>query len=201
MGGRLTDREASEIEQSVLGGQVERGNFMGNAATMQRVKTIAGAADTKRAQAQQDALQFLVSGVAPEDVAYRDRQQDEANLGAFMNGETPTAQFGQLSGAQNQAAPFITGGFGTGTNPNAGQQAAQFNYQNWQAQNNFAQGQVNPWVTGLNMGIQATNTAAAFGAFRSPNVVNNTQTGWYGGMQGLDAGTGYSGTANVAGVV
>lgn len=68
------------------------------------------------------------------DAGFRMRQQRLANASAFLSGTTPVAQFGQISGAQQGAAGFNPMGIqgGMGLNPNAGQQAANFNLSNWQ---------------------------------------------------------------------
>jgi hypothetical protein len=164
--GRLDARELQEVQQAVRGGQVRRGNYLGNAATAQEAGAVVRAGETKRDQQQQQALGFLGSGVTPEDVQYRRLQQSMANLGAFYSGQTPTAQFRQLSAAGTGAAPFIGGGPGTvRTNPNAGQQGVQNALQIYQGNVNWAQQQVNPWVAGLSTGINILGTGASLGAF------------------------------------
>ena len=165
--GRLTDREARDVEQGVLGQQYARGNVYGGAANLQRGRTLVNATQAKAQNAQQRAIAFLVSGAAPEDVNYRARQQGQANIGAFLSGQTPTAQFGQLSGAQNQSAPFQTGGFGVGSNPNAGQQGLQYGMSMAQSRNAWQQNQVNPYTFGMSMGVQA------MGAYNALSGGNN----------------------------
>lgn len=160
-GGALSDYERNQIEQGSLGQQVARGNYLGAAPTLDRARAVASATDAKRSATQQRALQFLVSGATPEDVTYRNNLQGESNLGAYLSGSTPLAQFGQLSGAQQQAAPVITGGFGVGTNANAGTQGMAYQQQGWNAQVGAALNQVNPWVSGISFGLQGAGLAAA----------------------------------------
>jgi len=121
----------------------------------------AEAAEARRTARQQKAAAFLSGGFAKADRNYKKDQQDLANLGAFLSGQTPTAQFQQLSGAQNGAAPFVGTTPGPGLNPNAGAQGAQFAQQNYQTQ--MANPQNNPWMQGLGMGLQTIGTAAAIG--------------------------------------
>jgi len=67
--------------QGTRGAQAARGNLFGNAPSVQEAMAVG-------------------------DVGYRMYQQQLANMGAFGAGVAPTAQFGQLSGAQQGAAPF-----------------------------------------------------------------------------------------------
>ena len=78
--------------------------------------------DSVKADRRNRAMQFLQSGSTPEDIAYRKNLTDMGNLGSFINSETPTAQFNQLSsgGAApvNRTAPGVgmdyTAGSGAG---------------------------------------------------------------------------------------
>lgn len=156
--GRLDARELAQVQQQVRGGQVARGNYLGNAATSQEASAVVGAGENLRNQKQQQALGFLQSGVTPEDVKYRRMQQNLANLGAFESGTTPTAQFRDLSGAGTSAAPFIGGpGVNVATNPNAGQMGISQALGLYSGNVNWAQSQVNPWIAGLSTGISAYN--------------------------------------------
>lgn len=65
--------------------------------------------EARRAGANQRALAFSTSGVSDQDFDYRKQQQELANLASFRRGETPVAQFGQLSGAQQGASPTVRG--------------------------------------------------------------------------------------------
>lgn len=156
--GKLDARELEQVQQQVRGGQVARGNFLGNAATAQEAGAAVGASDALKSQQQQQALGFLSSGVTPEDVEYRRIQQSLGNLGAFISGETPTAQFKSLSAAGNGAAPFISGGPGNVvTNPNAATQGITNANQIYGGQINWQQQQVNPWIAGISTGISGYN--------------------------------------------
>jgi hypothetical protein len=154
-GGELDPEVAREVEQNVRRGQTARGNILGNAAVFQEAQQVGQAAEQRRSARQQKALQFLTSGASPQDIEYRRFQQNIGNLGSFLHGQTPTAQFSQLSGAQNQAAPFMPGpAMQTNINPNAGQQAANFAQQNYAAQSQ----QTNPWLAGIGIGLQTYGT-------------------------------------------
>lgn len=172
-GGELDPVTASRVSQSVLGRQTALGNYSGNAATTQEAEALGSASEQQAAQRQQEALAFLTSGATPEDVAYRREQQALGNLGAFVSGETPTAQFSQLSGAQNQIVPF-TGASGPlpGVNPNAGAQGIDWANNVYSANMNWNNSQVSPWVAGLSGAAQG---AAVVNAWRGPAA----QTGPY----------------------
>jgi hypothetical protein len=116
-------------------------------------------------------LNYLKSGVSPEDVEYRRIQQALSNLGAFSNGTSPQAQFGSVSGAQQQAAPFNPVNYQTpaATNPNAAATGMQF------ANNMYDinQQQANPFLSGLSTGLNSFN---ALSNLRAPQTapVNTT---------------------------
>lgn len=162
-GGELDERTSGRITQGVLGGQVARGNWQGNAPATEEATALTQAGEAQNTQAQQQALAFLTGGLAPDDAAYREGQQNLANIGAFLSGETPTAQFGQLSGAQNQIVPFTSSGPGVGVNPNAGWQGVNYANQVYGLNQQAAAGQVNPWVAGLNGAMQGVNLWAGLG--------------------------------------
>jgi hypothetical protein len=157
--GRLDADMLDEVQQAVRGGQVGRGNYLGTAANAQEAGAVVRAGEGLRDQQQQQALGFLESGVTPEDVEYRRLQQAMGNLGNFIAGQTPTAQFGSLSAAGAGAAPFISGGPNSQTtNPNAGQQGVNNALNIYSGKINWAQNQVNPYVAGISAGV---NTFAA----------------------------------------
>jgi len=163
-GGELDPRSAEQVSQRVLGGQVARGNFMGNAAASEEAGALADATEAQRTQRQAEALAFLTSGVSPEDVAYRREQQGLGNLGSFLTGETPTAQFAQLSGAQSGIVPFSPSNQSLpGVNPNAGQQGINFANGVYGANQAWAQNSVNPWMAGLTGAVRGANVGAAWG--------------------------------------
>jgi len=162
--GRLDRRMLDQVQQSVRGGQVRRGNYLGSAATAEEAGGVVRASESLRDSQQQQALGFLNSGVTPEDVAYRRIQQSLGNLGAYIGGETPTAQFNQLSGAGNAAVPFVSGGPNSQTtNPNAGAQGMNWANQIYSGNVNWQQNQVNPWIAGLNFGAGAMQTGVNLG--------------------------------------
>lgn len=167
-GGTLDSQAQANVLNQVRGGQVANGSFLGNAATAQEARGLTSASENQLASRQQAALQFLTSGATPEDIQYRSNQQGNANLANFMSGQTPTAQFSQLAGAQNGAAPFQGGGFLPGVNMNAGQQAFNYNNSAWGQQNAFQQTQANPWMAGLGLGIQAFGAAKAAQPIQQP---------------------------------
>lgn len=152
-----------EMDQYLIGQQLERGGSYGKADEFQRASNIGQAADARRSQRQQKAAAFLAGGFGKDERNYRKSQQDMANLSSFMAGQTPTAQFQQLSGAQNAAAPFVAGAPGPTLNPNAGPMGAQYAQGVWQTQANIASQQANPWLQGLGLGLKAVGTVAGAG--------------------------------------
>jgi hypothetical protein len=97
-GGELSPDERREVQQAVRGGQVARGNVLGDAAAFEEA---------------------METG----DAAWRRQQQRMGNLASFTQGATPQAQFGQISRAQQGASPFAPVG-GPVTDPNRTAQAA-----------------------------------------------------------------------------
>lgn len=162
-GGELTPETAKRISQGIIGGQVARGNYLGNAAAKEEAAGLTSAEEAQKASRQQQALAFLTGGLDPQDAAYREQMQDVSNIGAFLSGETPVAQFSQLSGAQTGAAPFTTSGPLIGTNPNAGWQGVQNQQGVWNANQYLQQNQVNPWVAGLSGALRGGAVAVGGG--------------------------------------
>jgi len=160
-GGATDDATNREIDQYLIGQQLDRGGSYGKADEFQRALGVGQAAEARRTARQQKAAAFLSGGFAKADRDYKKGQQDLANLGAFLGGQTPTAQFQQLSGAQNGAAPFVGTTPGPGLNPNAGAQGAQGAQNQYNIQ--LANQQNNPWMQGLGMGLQTIGTVAAVG--------------------------------------
>lgn len=192
-GGQLPEGVRQAVSDRVLGSQVARGNWSGNAPAVQEGQALTDASQAQAKQRRDAALQFLVSGVSPEDVRYREDQQNLANLGSFLSGETPTAQFGQLSGAQNQVVPWTGSQPMTSVNGNAGASGVNYAQQNYAALNQYQQNQVNPWIAGLNGGVQGLTAYAAWGGFQpaaagTPNVPAANTGGWFNG-----AGAGFAG--------
>jgi hypothetical protein len=187
--GKLDARQLQQVQQAVRGGQVARGNFLGTAATAQEGAAAVQAGESLRDQQQSQALGFLNSGVTPEDVEYRRLQQSMANLGAFIGGETPQAQFANLSGAGTGAAPFVGGGYNsTTTNPNAGATGINWAQNIYSGQNNWAQQQVNPYMAGISMAAGAGNAVVNLGWQPWQNTAYTT----------TPRTTSYTGDANVS---
>lgn len=154
-GGQLDAKQTQQVQDAVRGKQVNHGIILGNAPASQEAGALVQASEAQRQARQQDASSFLASGVSPEDVAYREIQQSLANLGAFVNNQTPTAQFGQLSGAQSGAAPFTsTGTPNAALNPNASAEGINNAFALWNQQQN----NVNPWLAAMTGGVQAAST-------------------------------------------
>lgn len=165
------DKEMREqVQGAVRGRQVGRGIYLGNAPASEEASAMVGAADNLRTTQQDEALNYLKSGVSPEDVEYRRIQQALGNLGAFTNGTNPIAQFNSVSGAGNQAAPFNPVNYSNpaATDPNAGQTGVNFS----NAMYNYQSQQPNPFMVGLSTGINSFtagmglvgNSGPAFGS-------------------------------------
>jgi hypothetical protein len=153
------DKQKREVQDSVRGKQVKSGIFRGNTATGEEAKTVVGAGEQLRNQRQQNALDLLQSGTTPEDVAYRQMQQTLGNLGSFVNGQTPTAQFGQVSAASS--GPVKMGNTGVNTNlfdPNAAGSGVNNALSQWNTQTNYQNQQANPWLAGLSTAFTAAGT-------------------------------------------
>jgi hypothetical protein len=161
----LDPQELIDVQQGARGGQVQNGIYLGNAPAQAEAGAVVGATDQKQAAGQQEAQSFLQSGVSPEDINYRKIQQDMANLGAFISGQDPTAQFSSISGAQSQAAPYPNSGFQVPT-INEGQAAGE-GIQNrlgiYQGQVDWSQNSANPYLAGLSTAANATGTAFNLG--------------------------------------
>lgn len=191
--GQLDPSVERELSQQVMGGQVARGNYLGNAAANQEAEYLGAASEAQKAQAQSEAMAFLTGGLAPQDAANRETQQDMANLGAFLSGETPTAQFGQLSGAQAGIVPFNTGAPLPGVNANAGWQGVDYANQLYGVQQQAAANTVNPWVAGLSGALQGVNSWLNLGGgWGSGGGVGAGRAGAAGVQGGWNSGFGAS---------
>lgn len=153
--GNLDPQALQQIQGQVRGNQAARGITLGNGPASEENTAVVGASDALRQQQQGAAESYLQSAVSPQDVAYRRIQQSLSNLGAFVNNQTPEAQFGQLSGAQGGAAPFTATNYQNpaSINPNAGAQGLQFANSIYASSGQYANSQANPWLTGLSTGI------------------------------------------------
>lgn len=164
----LTPTEETQALNQSNAGNVQSGIILGNAPTQNNVNAVVGATDQQQQQAQSAAQQYLSEGVTPADISYRTLQQNLSNLGNFVSGVTPTSEFSSLSGASQGAAPILQTGYSPqGINEN---QAASsgINLQNelFGTQEQLASGTANPYLAGLNLGIQGIST----GLTANPNL-------------------------------
>lgn len=80
------------------------------------------------------------------------KQQHVANRNGFVFGQPLNAQFGNLSGAQNGAAPFLPmTAHGAGLNPNAGALGGQFASNVYGTQMQGYGTQASPWAVGAGL--------------------------------------------------
>lgn len=157
-GGTLDPGVEHDVRQRVLGAQVARGNFLGGAAATNEARAMTDASTAVKTAREQRALDFLSSGASPEDIEYRRTQTSLANLASFLRGDTPTAQFGQLSGANNGAAPFaLAPASNVSLDPNAGAAGASYAQRNYTTSANSYSQQANPWMAGTALGIQGAS--------------------------------------------
>jgi len=137
-----------DFDTSVLNGSVE------DALKARGGSTVAGdftsplttgfAGENRRLAGLGAGQQFLSSGATPEDVKYRQQQQDLANLSAEVSGATPTSEFGSISGASRSANP-VSFGAPLPTSNNSIQEGGNAALNNYGAQ----MGQANNWLAGL----------------------------------------------------
>jgi hypothetical protein len=160
-GGETDAATNREIEQFMTAQQTARGGGYGKADEYEQAMGMGQQAEARKAQRKQQALAWLTSGATPTDVEYRQGQQNMANLSNFISGQTPTAQFGQLSGAQQGAAPYMPGATGPDLNPNAGSQAAGYAQNTYNTQ--MGNPASNPWMQGLGLGMQGLGAVSAAG--------------------------------------
>lgn len=107
-GSGLDDISRSLLDDAVTRANAERGGSTqaGDVATSMST----GAEGQARREAGIAKSQaFLSSGSTPEDIAYRREQQNLANLGAFVGGQTPESQFQNLTSVGQGATPFYPG--------------------------------------------------------------------------------------------
>ncbi len=164
-GGGFSDaKQAEQVREGVRGQQSHSGVYLGAAPAAQEARTMVNAGETLQSQRQQNALNLLQSGASPEDIAYRELEQTLSNLGAFQSGETPQAQFRQVSSAGNGPVSLVPGAPQTNTfNPNAAGQGVSNAFQNYNTTWNYQQQQANPWLAGL------STLATGAGALRNIN--------------------------------
>lgn len=160
-------KQEQQVRDSVRGGQVSNNLYLGNAPTSAEGKAVVGAGEALQSQRQQNALNLLQSGASPEDVQYREFQQSLSNLGSFVNGQTPTAQFGQVASAANGPVPiYQTPATNTGTfNGGAAQSGMNNALGIYGGLSGFLNSQSNPWLAGLSTATTAAGTLNRLGTF------------------------------------
>lgn len=124
-GGKLSDAERREVQQSVRKGQAARGNILGDA------------------NAYEEAME---TGSA----AWRRRQSAMQNLSNFMNGPTPQQGIAQLP-----QTPFMPTTGPGGMDRGAAAGGASSIYQGQQNLAQMQASQPNPWMQGLGMAAGA----------------------------------------------
>lgn len=143
-------REEQQVRDSARGAQVMRGIYLGNAPASDEAKTVLSAGEAKRNQREQNSLALLESGASPEDVQYRRMQQSIGNLGAFASGETPEAQFKELSSAGTGPVSLVPGAPNTNTfNPNAAGAGLNNAMGIYSGLSGYNATQANPWLSGM----------------------------------------------------
>lgn len=144
--GRLSDPERREVQQAVRGGQLARGNFLGDASTFEEA---------------------MMTGEA----AWRRRQQAISNLSGFLAGPTPQQGMAQLPGATGGAAPVmpLTGPGVIDRGAAAG--GASTIYGGQAALANARLNQPNPWMQGLGM-LAGAGTSLAGAYIGGPMAAN-----------------------------
>lgn len=136
------------LEQSVANSNAARGG----GASAQDVSTAMsqGYQGQQRLQnAINRGIAVAQSGTTPADIAMRRSQQNIANLGAFVGGQTPESQFGNLSGAAQGASPYYPGNQQPTMPWGADQSGTQYGVTSYQQQVRGALGSANPWMAGL----------------------------------------------------
>lgn len=138
-----------QVTQAERGAQAARGNIYGAAP---------GAAEALKVG----------------DAAIRLKQQRQANVASFLAGQTPTAQFSSISGAQQGAAGFAPQNItpGLSVNQNAGAQGASFAAQTYGTESSNALNSPNPWgsLLGAISGIGVGAASSALGSYLKPKT-------------------------------
>ncbi len=151
-------KQKEQVTEGVRGKQIKNGIILGNAPASEEAGAVLSAGESLRNQRQQDALAFLQSGQSPEDIAYRDFQQNLNNLGSFVNGQSPTQQFQQVGNAGQQFD--LTGGVNTNTfNPNAAGQGINSAFSQFNTQQQYQNAQANPYLSGISIGLSGAAAA------------------------------------------
>lgn len=146
------------LNQAVTKANAARGGNT-SAADVETAMTTGNAGQARLQAAEQKAGGFLGSGVTPADIEYRREQQNLANLGAFIGGQTPESQFPSLSTAGTGAAPFVPGQQQPTLPANAGASGGPYSVSAYNAQVRQGLTQTPSWMAGLSAALNAGSTA------------------------------------------
>lgn len=160
----LDPMETSALHDSVGRALASRGGD-GLGADFSQPLTTGAAGVARQAAGIQKGVGEISSGTTPEDVQYRQQQQNMADLSALITGQTPQSQFHSLSGAQSGPTPMVSGA-PLPTSPGntmgaAGSAALNANATGNQIRNATA----NPWLAGLSTTINAVGALGNAGVF------------------------------------
>lgn len=163
-GNRLDPVMRDVLDREVAAAQAARGQDAG-ADSQQFANPLETGFEGQQRQlaAQQKATGWLSSGATPEDVQYRREQQNLSNLGAFVSGQTPEAQFRNLSGSQQGATPFNPGQPLPQAQNGADQTGLGYATSGYLQNMRYQQSQVNPWMAGLSGLLSAGGAAGRAG--------------------------------------
>lgn len=168
--------DAKQLEQAheaARGGQVGRGIYLGNAPAAEEARQVTAAGENLRNTRQQNALNLISSQQDPEAKAFADFQRNLGNLGSFVAGQAPAAQFRQVSAASQGPVSLTGGSPATNTfNPNAAGAGLNNALGIYQGQVNWANSSANPWLAGLSIGATGLGSVA------------KQQPGWFNGSGG-----------------
>jgi hypothetical protein len=179
--GTLTDQNKAQLDSAVGSALSDRGGGGAPGANFESPLTTGFAGQQRQEQAAGKGTSWLTSGATPEDIAYRQQQQNMANLSAEVNGQTPQSEFRSLSGAQQGPTPSAPGAPLMQVNTN-GQtpQANQAGVQQSGITNNFNANQAGSWASGITaaMNVARVGTAlsqpgAMFGAPSAATVATS----------------------------
>jgi hypothetical protein len=158
-GSGLDDMSRNLLDEAVSRSNADRGGST-SAGDVAGIMSTGNEGAARRQAGTTAAGAWLSSGATPEDVAYRREQQNLANLGSFIGGQTPQSQFQNLSGASQGAAPFYPGQPGPTQPNNASTVGPAYSVAAWQKQLAGQSGQANSWMAGLSSIMSGVSSAA-----------------------------------------
>lgn len=107
---------------------------------------------------------WLSSGETPQDIQEREMQQNIANLGSFVGGQTPENQFSELSGAGSSPTPNFQSGYLPSYSGNAAAQlGASAGASQYSNEADLALNSASPWTAGLSAVLGGTKALAGAG--------------------------------------